>query len=90
MILTDNDYRNIASQITEGKNRIEYAKDGEILFIDCEYETEGSWEDDFYNGTGAWVEFDRNLYIEAAECLDANGEKVGCKVDKNRLERLIA
>ena len=40
MTLTTNDYYEIASQIEDGSNSIEFEKDGETLFIECALESE--------------------------------------------------
>lgn len=55
MTLTTNDYYEIASQIEDGSNSIEFEKDGETLFIECTLESDGYVEDDYYNGTGAML-----------------------------------
>ena len=94
MKLNDNDYREIAAKIEVGEHTVEYEKDGDLLCIDYEYDTDGYVEDDarcgYENGTGAWVEMGRYLYIHSTEAYDAKGEKIPCEVDESRLERLVA
>ena len=94
MKLNDNDYQNIADLIEVGEHNIEYEKDGEMLTIDYEYDTEGYVEDDAHcgygNGTGAWVETGRYLFIHSAEAYDEDGNGTPCEVDCARLERLVA
>lgn len=90
MKLNDNDYREIASRIEEGSDTIEYEKDGELLHIDYSYEVEGYREDDYYNGTGAFVETSRNLIIKNAETTDVDGNTKNVDMDESLLERLIA
>lgn len=93
MKLTEKDYRSIAVNIEEGTNSIEYEKDGETLFLECTFEREGYFEDDFHcgymNGTGAWVETERTLYIDSAESYDEDGNKTPCEVDCPLLESII-
>lgn len=78
MRLTSNDYRNIAEQIEVGSGTIEYAKDGETIFIEYTCEEEGYVEDDFHcgymNGTGAFVVTDTFLTVDAAESYDGDGD----------------
>ena len=74
MKLTNIDYQNIANLIEVGSDTIEYAKDGETLFIDYTYETDGYVEDDYFNGTGAYVAVERVLEVQAIDCLSGDGE----------------
>lgn len=94
MKLDDNDYREIASRIEEGRNSIEYEKGGDTLFIDYTFETTGYIEDDFecgwMNGTGAWVETSRSLCINNAISTDVNGFDEKVHVDENLLKKYIA
>lgn len=90
MILTREDYENIARQIEEGKNSVTYDKGDEILQIDCIFETEGSWEDDYYNGTGAYVELARQLTITKAEVCNEDGISKPFDLDAGLLESLVA
>ena len=90
MKLNDNDYREIASRIEEGSDTIEYEKDGELLHIDYTFEVEGYREDDYYNGTGAFVETSRNLIIENVKAVDIDGNTKNVDMDESLLERLIA
>ena len=90
MILSEKDYRNIAAQIEEGSNSIEYDKGEETLHLECFYETEGSWEDDYYNGTGAYVEFYRRCTITEASVTNEDGVCTPFQMDEKRLEQLVA
>ena len=44
MTLTQQDYKNIADQITEGTGMVELSKGGELLHIEYDYEVEGYTE----------------------------------------------
>lgn len=90
MKLNDNDYQKIAAQIEKGHNIIDYEKGDEMLHIECTFETEGSFEDDYYNGTGAYVEFARNLYVESAEIINEDGKSTPANIDTVKLEGLVA
>lgn len=75
MTLTATDYREIAEMLTEGNNSIEYTKDGEIIFIDCTIEEEGYFEDDYFNGTGAWICTDKTINVESAISYNEDGDE---------------
>ena len=90
MTLTEKDYKAIAAKIYEGRNNIEFEKGNETLFLECEFEVFGYREDDYFNGTGAFVETSRELNIESAVSYDENGTETPCKVNERLLERLVA
>lgn len=87
MTLTTNDYYEIANQIEDGSNSIEFEKDGEILFIECTLESDGYVEDDYYNGTGAYVETYRALYVESVESYNEDGEQTANNFDEAPCKR---
>ena len=88
MTLTTNDYYEIASQIKDGSNSIEFEKDGETLFIECALESDGYVEDDYYNGTGAYVETFRALYFESVESYNEDGEQTANNFDEATLQEV--
>lgn len=88
MTLTANDYYEIASQIEDGSNSIEFEKDGETLFIECTLESDGYVEDDYYNGTGAYVETFRALYVESVESYNGDGEQTANNFDEATLQEV--
>lgn len=88
MTLTTNDYYEIASQIEDGSNSIEFEKDGETLFIECTFESDGYVEDDYYNGTGAYVETFRALYVESVESYNEDGEQTANNFDEATLQEV--
>lgn len=90
MTLTAIDYREIASMIEEGTNSIEYIKDGEILFIECNLEEDGYTEDDYFSGTGAWVCTDRSLSVEIADSYTEDGEQTENDFDEYELYKAVA
>ncbi len=88
MTLTTKDYYEIASQIEDGSNSIEFEKDGETLFIECTLESDGYVEDDYYNGTGAYVETFRALYVESVESYNEDGEQTANSFDEATLQEV--
>ncbi len=90
MNLTASDYMNIASQIEVGNGSIEFEKGNEILVIDYSYDVEGYVEDDYYNGTGAFIETDSSLCIENVESFNEDGEETPNNFCQSELEKEIA
>lgn len=89
MNLTVSDYMDIASQIEVGKGSIEFEKENETLFFDYSYEIEGYVEDDYFNGTGAFVETSSSLYIEGVESFNEDGEETSNDFSESELERMV-
>lgn len=75
MELTSTDYRTISEQIENGKNYIEFEKGNEVLTFECTLERDGYFEDDYYNGTGAFIETSRDFWIENLACYDEDGKE---------------
>lgn len=90
MNLTASDYMNIASQIEVGNGSIEFEKGNEILVIDYSYDVEGYVEDDYYNGTGAFIETDSSLCIENVESFNEDGEETPNNFCQSELDKMIA
>lgn len=90
MKLTSSDYMNIASQIEVGNGSIEYEKENEILCFDYSYDVDGYVENDYFNGTGAFVETSSSLYIENVESVNEDGEETSNNFNESELEKMIA
>lgn len=45
-------------------------------------ETDGYYEDDYYNGTGAWVETYRSAWVELAATVYSEDDSETCNVDE--------
>mgnify|MGYP004527053177 CR=1 FL=1 len=90
MKLTSSDYMNIASQIEVGNGSIEYEKENEILCFDYSYDVDGYVENDYFNGTGAFVETSSSLCIEGVESFNEDGEQTSNNFNESELEKMIA
>ncbi len=90
MKLTASDYKNIASLIEEGEGTVEYAKDGEILFIEYTFEVDGYVEDDYYNGTGAFVQTNAVFCVHGAGSYTEDGEETANNFDEYKLNNIVA
>ena len=88
MTLTTNDYYEIANQIEVGYNSIELVKDGETLYIDCTLESNGYVEDDYFEGTGAYVETERTLIVECVESYNEDGEQTTNNFEEAALQKV--
>lgn len=89
MVLTINDYYNIASKIKEDGESLEYEKDGEYLDIEYTFKIYGYVEDDYYHGTGAFVETSRFFDIDSAIATDEDGKRTKVKINKKLLSELV-
>lgn len=89
MNLTASDYMNIALQIEVGKGSIEFEKENETLFFDYSYDVDGYVEDDYFNGTGAFVETSSSLNIENVESFNKDGDETTNNFCESELERII-
>lgn len=90
MKLTDKDYTAIAQDVVEGTNYIEYEKDNEIIAIDCELVIDGYTEDDYYHGTGAFVETSKDLYVKSVESWNSVGDDTENDFDQDELLKWVA
>ena len=89
MNLTASDYMYIASQIEVGKGSIEFEKENETLFVDYSYDVDGYVEDDYFNGTGAFVETSSSLNIENVESFNKDGDETTNNFCESELERMV-
>lgn len=79
----------IASQIEVGKGSIEFEKDNETLFLDYTYDVDGYVEDDYFNGTGAFVEISSSLNIENVESFNNDGDETSNNFCESELEKIV-
>lgn len=85
MKLTEDDYEALASQIEEGEDYAILDKDGEELEVHYQCEEDAYQEDDYYNGTGAWVVTAINVRILNVSCTNEDGEQVDVDLDECKL-----
>ena len=90
MELTSTDYRAISEMISEGNNSLEYTKGNETIAIDCILEIEGYEENDYYNGTGAFVETSKELYVDNVESWNEEGDDTSNDFNKDELLKWVA
>ena len=85
MKLTEDDYEALASQIEEGEDYAILDKDGEELEVHYQCEEDAYQEDDYYNGTGAWVVTAINVRILNVSCTNEDGDEVDNDFDEWKL-----
>jgi hypothetical protein len=85
MTLTNNDYFELASMIKEGYNTIEYTKDGEILFLECNCKVSGYREDD----TNACITTNIEICVESAESYLEDSDKTDNNFNEYALDDMI-
>lgn len=83
------DYLNIAKQINEEDSVLVYEKDNFILTIYYFFKIEGYREDDYFNGTGGFVETSRDFRVYDVECVDEDSNDSDTDFDENKLENYV-
>lgn len=87
--ITPIDYLKIAKQISEDRSTIEYQKDNFILTIYYLFKIEGYRENDYFNGTGGFVETSRNFRVYDIECVDEDSNDANTDFDQDKLESYV-
>lgn len=69
----------------------EFEIDDLFIEVSGRYWTESYCEDDYFNGTGAWITTDATVYIEKLNVYNEDGDKIEIAIDErlvqNELER---
>lgn len=89
MTLTSSDYINIASSIEVGRGSIEYKKGSETIYFDYSYDVDGYIEDDYINGTGAFIRTSSSLCIENVESYNDKGYETTNDFCESELEKIV-
>lgn len=87
--ISQTDYFKIAKHINEEDNVLEYEKDGFILTIYYLFKIEGYRENDYFNGTGGFVETSRDFRVYDVECVDEDSNDADTDFDENKLESYV-
>lgn len=82
----------VAESISKNANNedtfsIEMEMDGVLVYIDGSFEISGYADDDYFNGTGAWVINYVLVSIDSVEAYDEDGEKVDITCNLSKIER---
>ena len=73
MELNEKDYFDIASKIEQGDNSVEFEKGDEVLTVKYSYEEDGYFENDYFNGTGAFVVTEQYFVVNSFVSVNENG-----------------
>lgn len=82
----------IADSINDnhGSFSLEVEMDGNtVVEVSGRYEIDGYREDDYLNGTGAWVTTRAAVSVECIEAYDEDGEAVEIDCSLNEIERYV-
>ncbi len=81
MILTSNDYKEMASQIQEEGGEIYFEKDDEILVVEYDICSDGHIE--YYQTTGPeFIETRRDVWVKSAESFNEDGKQTPNNFDE--------
>ena len=73
-----------------GSFSLEVEMDGNtVVEVSGRYEIDGYREDDYLNGTGAWVTTRAAVSVECIEAYDEDGEAVEIDCSLNEIERYV-
>lgn len=65
------------------------AGNGVTVYADGSFEIDGYREDDYFNGTGAWVTTYVSVRVETVEAYDEDGEPVEIDCDLSEIEKSV-
>ena len=74
----------------EGANgtfSVEIEANNTLVVVDGSFEIDGYSEDDYFNGTGAWVTTYVSVYIDSVEAYDEDGNEVDVTCNLAEIER---
>lgn len=72
-----------------GTFSVEVEVNDTLLVVDGSFEIEGYCEDDYFNGTGAWVTTYVSVCINGIEACDEDGNEVDVDCDLTEIERSV-
>lgn len=87
--IAQTDYLNISKQINEEDSVLEDEKDNFILTIYYLFKIEGYRENDYFNGTGGFVETSRDFRVYDVECVDEDSNDAYTDFDEHKLEYYV-
>lgn len=71
----------------EGTFSVEIEANNTLVVVDGSFEIDGYSEDDYFNGTGAWVTTYVAVSIDSVEAYDEDGNEVEVTCDLTEIER---
>lgn len=83
---------NAIAESIEGNNgtfSVEVEVNNTLVVVDGSFEIDGYCEDDYFNGTGAWVTTCVAVSIESVEAYDMDGDVIEVACDLSKVERYV-
>lgn len=71
----------------EGTFSVEVEVNNTLVIVDGSFEIDGYCEDDYFNGTGAWVTTYVSVCIDSVEAYDEDGNEVEVICNLTEIER---
>ena len=71
----------------EGTFSVEVEVNNTLVFVDGSFEIDGYPEDDYFNGTGAWITTYVSVCIDSVEAYDEDGNEVEVICNLAEIER---
>lgn len=71
----------------EGTFSVEVEVNNTLVVVDGSFEIDGYPEDDYFNGTGAWVTTYVSVYIDSVEAYDEDGNEAEVICNLTEIER---
>lgn len=72
-----------------GTFSVEVEVNNTLVVVDGRFEIDGYCEDDYFNGTGAWVTTYVSVCIDSVEAYDEDGNEVDVDCDLTEIERNV-
>ena len=72
-----------------GTFSVEVEVSNTLIVVDGIFEIDGYPEDDYFNGTGAWVTTYVSVCIDSVEAYDEDGNEVDVDCDLTEIERSV-
>ena len=76
-----------ARDSNNGTFSVEVEVNNTLVVVDGSFEIDGYCEDDYFNGTGAWVTTYVSVCIDSVEAYDEDGNEVEVTCDLTEIER---
>lgn len=70
-----------------GTFSVEVEVNNTLVVVDGSFEIDGYCEDDYFNGTGAWVTTYVSVCIDSVEAYDEDGNEIDVDCDLAEIER---
>lgn len=77
------------TECNEGTFSVEVEVNNTLVVVNGSFEIDGYPEDDYFNGTGAWVTTYVSVCIDSIEAYDEDGNEIDVDCDLAEIERSV-